>query len=819
MQDTLTQGDPNASDARGPNGSGAGRRAALLISALLAVGLFSGVLLRGETFFERDLALMHRPYRALLAHLWTASGGLPMWNPLSNMGREFAANPHYAVFHPLSLLFFLLPWELAFRLQVLLPLIGTGIAMFFFLRTIGIGRPASRTCALAWAFGGLALSLTNLLPMLLTAAPIPALAAFAIRVVRGGGRLAIAGASACTALTCAGGEPATLLAGAAITGAACFIELLHARGQRCGNRPFRSALRLAGALALGLAAAAAILVPAIRLGARSSRGHGLPSRQTLDWSFPLARLAELALPRALGQPAANDPEDYWGSDLYPTRKHPLVYSIYPGLLITALAASALGRPSARRAGWALVAVAGTVAAAGAQTPVWRILSASLPVLGGLRFPEKWVVIPVFALVVLAADQLDELLDRGRQAFRRTCTYLGSFAAAAVALGAVVAGITALRGAAVWEFLGLSPGAANRFADGIPRDCGLQAALAATYLLAVLLTRRNPARAACLLTAVLALDLLRAGKPLVPTEAPEAADGSAGAIALRTLEGSPRVFNLAEWQNLGKPRIDAASVAAPARYVDPDFTLPRWSVRATDLFWRAVKRDPSMMSPLLARRGVAWVLQEHPASAVRQRGSESTAGTPSLELVPVKDPAPAVACVDRIVRFQGDAAWLAGVASLGQTLRTVALAEESDAAALPFQPSPCTAALTSGRPGRLTVEVLAHGPNPSVLAVNQSWHPGWRAQIDGEKSDLARTDIDLCAIALPPGKHRLDLVYTDAWLSVSLAISAAALMVCALLIASTLLQTRSESQPWRGLFFRALRQIRQRKTQPGQKFRV
>jgi hypothetical protein len=186
---------------------------------------------------------------------------------------------------------------------------------------------------------------------------------------------------------------------------------------------------------------------------------------------------------------------------------------------------------------------------------------------------------------------------------------------------------------------------------------------------------------------------------------------------------------------------------------------------------------------------------------------------------VKDPAPAVACVDRIVRFQGDAAWLAGVASLGQTLRTVALAEESDAAALPFQPSPCTAALTSGRPGRLTVEVLAHGPNPSVLAVNQSWHPGWRAQIDGEKSDLARTDIDLCAIALPPGKHRLDLVYTDAWLSVSLAISAAALMVCALLIASTLLQTRSESQPWRGLFFRALRQIRQRKTQPGQKFRV
>ncbi|MGD1147323.1 MAG: hypothetical protein ABR961_05200 [Thermoanaerobaculaceae bacterium] len=799
MRDTPTPRNPDASDARGPSAARADWRTALLISALLPAGLFSGVLLRGETFLSRDLVLMHRPYRTVLAHLWAASGGLPTWDPLSNMGREFAANPHYAVFHPLSLFFFLLPWELAFRLQVLLPLIGTGFAMFFFLRTIGIGRPAALTCALAWAFGGLALSLTNLLPVLLTAAPIPALAAFAIRVVRGRERAAFAGASACTALTCAGGEPATLLAGATITGAACFIELLHARNRHVGGSALRSAVRLAGALALGLAGAAVVLVPAIRLGAASTRANGLPSAQALDWSFPLARLAELGLPRALGRLAADDAEGYWGADLYPTRKYPLVYSIYPGLLITALAAAALGRPGARRVGWTFVAVAGTVVAAGAQTPIWRILSAAFPALAGLRYPEKWVIVPVFALVVLAADQLDELLDSGRHAFRRTCAFLGSFAIAAAALGAAVAGITALRGAEVWEVFGLSAGAAHRFAAGIPGDCGLQAALAAAYVLAALLTRRNPAHAACLLAAVLALDLFHAGKPLVPTDAPEDADGSAAALALRALKGSSRVFNLAEWQNIGKPRIDAASVGVPARFdvgtafePDVDITLPRWSVRSTDLFWRAVRRDPNLMAPLLARRGVAWVLQDRAALAVRRRGSEPTTGTLSMELIAVEDPAPDIACVDRVVRFQGDAAWLTAAALLGQALRTATLVEESDAGALPTEPSGCTATLLSNRPGRLTVEVVAHGPNPSVLAVNQSWHPGWRAEVDGARSEVARTDVDLCAVSFRPGRHRLDLVYTDVWLSGSLAVSAAALLVCALLMASAVKKTRGQS---------------------------
>ena len=151
--------------------------AAFLVLALFLT-LFDGVFLRGETFCERDLAALERPLRALFVRLWHESAGLPLWNPLVNMGQPFAANPHAAVFNPLSWLFLILPWELAFKAQVLVPLLASFAGMVFLLRTLGRSAPAALLAGCSWGFGGLMLSLTNLLPMLLTLAPVPAMAAF-----------------------------------------------------------------------------------------------------------------------------------------------------------------------------------------------------------------------------------------------------------------------------------------------------------------------------------------------------------------------------------------------------------------------------------------------------------------------------------------------------------------------------------------------------------------------------------------------------------------------------------------------------------------
>jgi hypothetical protein len=131
--------------------SGARRRVpwALLVLLLAEVVLFWGALVRGETFAERDLRSYYRPAKALVAPLWTASAGLPIWNPLFSSGQPFAANPEHEIFHPMTMLFLVLPFEAAFRAQVLLPPLAGGWAAFLLARTLRRSRQAAALGAVA----------------------------------------------------------------------------------------------------------------------------------------------------------------------------------------------------------------------------------------------------------------------------------------------------------------------------------------------------------------------------------------------------------------------------------------------------------------------------------------------------------------------------------------------------------------------------------------------------------------------------------------------------------------------------------------------
>src|SRR5262245_45127200 len=140
----------------------------LALPVAMLTALFPGAVLRGESFWVSDLGGFHRPIRSLLVRLAHETGGLPLWNPYLALGQPYAANPHHAVFHPTTALFFLLPFETAFRLQVLLPVLVAFFAMVFLLRTLGRSMGAALFGGTVWAFGGCFLSGTILLPIALT---------------------------------------------------------------------------------------------------------------------------------------------------------------------------------------------------------------------------------------------------------------------------------------------------------------------------------------------------------------------------------------------------------------------------------------------------------------------------------------------------------------------------------------------------------------------------------------------------------------------------------------------------------------------------
>lgn len=385
----------------------------LLVSALLVLGTAAAVLGPGlapdRTFALRDLAAYHRPCRALLRPLVEAAGGVPLWNPFFAFGQPFAANPVHQLFHPLTWTFLLLPFEWAFRLQVVVPPLAGAAGGAFLARTLGLGPSAAAWTALSWGLGGAFLSATQFLPISFGAAALPWVVAFAARLAARGGARDVAAFGLSLGLAIVAGEPSTIATTLAFALVPFVPGVVPTAVIRVGGRG-SSLARLAAALALGFLAGAAAWLPASRVAARSTRAEGLGPEHAGLWSLPPSRLAEV-LPAAgrVGPFGSSDPGGVPAS-LYPGRDGPLLLSLYGGFGLFVLAVGGLVvRP---RSTWPWLA-AGAVAlllAVGTHTPVWGAARAA-PLLNGLRYPEKFALGGLFALTLAGASGADRLAAR------------------------------------------------------------------------------------------------------------------------------------------------------------------------------------------------------------------------------------------------------------------------------------------------------------------------------------------------------------------------------------------------------------------------
>lgn len=754
--------------------------------ACAAVALFFEALFQDRLFFQRDLHAYYLPAKALLVRLVRETRGLPEWNPYFASGQPFAANPEHELYHPMTALLFVLPFRWAFRMQVILPVLGAGAAMYFLLRTLRRSRNAAGLGALLWAFGGYTLSTVNLLPILFAVAALPAVLAFAVRAFRTG-RLRDAGGLALSfGLECLAGEPSTLLMTAPLVVAALASA---AKPLRDAARPRRLVLPFAG-LALGALIGAGTLLPGMLLMRKTIRAGGLSAFEANTWSMPAARLSELLYPWGLGRGEAA-PTQFWGAPLYPGRDSPFLYSLYPGGLATLLAGAALGTAwRAKRRGllaWPLVSLGGVALALGAHTPVWPAARTFVPLLGSIRFPEKFALVPAFALVVLAAFGLDAVLAGRRRAATRLLVALGA-AAAVVAVGVLLLRGLALHGdPADWSRLGLSTKALRLAGTRLGLDLASWLGTAAAYAGALLLLRLRRSTGAAALLAVSAFDLVTSGRPLAatapaPTEPPALFE--AWLERRRPEDALAPVFHIAGWYfdfeiGAGSERPPRPALwGIPTTFeLDFDLTELRWSSRARDAFMSLVSSDRATALQVLRRRGVSAI--------VAFRDDASGDGN----LVMPTDPSGAVAAIrpldggrpfafspDTVARFDGEKRWASRVAELGASAARAVLL---DASRTPpgAVPTPIPERFSKGavgvlrrEPTRIELDVDAPGPHPTLVALNQTWDEHWTAASGGRALAIFRTDIALSALLVPPGRHRVVLTYADPWVRRGLALS-------------------------------------------------
>ena len=95
---------------------------------------------------------------------------------------------------------------------------------------------------------------------------------------------------------------------------------------------------------------------------------------------------------------------------------------------------------------------------------------------------------------------------------------------------------------------------------------------------------------------------------------------------------------------------------------------------------------------------------------------------------------------------------------------------------PGQPPPGRAHISSYERERVVVD--AEAPSPALLVLTDNWYPGWKATVDGREAEVHRVDYLLRGVAVPAGRHRVELRFEPATAKAGLAVSGAALLVLA-----------------------------------------
>ncbi|MDD5308366.1 MAG: hypothetical protein PHU25_13680 [Deltaproteobacteria bacterium] len=767
--------------------------------ALFALVLFADVIFGGARFVIRDLLHHTLPAAKLLGLALHGDASL-LWDAGLANGMPFLARLTPAAGYPPGWIAAVLPADTAIAALAIAHLLAAAMATMRLALRHTSRLPAAWLGGLGFAFGGYLLSLIGGGPYLYGAT---LLAPSALGLYRLAERPVPARAcqlAAVLALQALAADPQTLLYEALLIGLPVLLGR-PAAGQRL------RALSLAfAAAALAVLATSFQTWPAMELLGLSNRSGGVGAAEAAIWSVHPARLVEFVVPEVFG---TTSPENtFWARSLIAGPHNvPWAAAFHVGLV------PLLALPFLRvRAGGRQLAALGAVAAVslllavGPATPLHEVLRSVLPLADRFRYPEKFLLFFCLAASLVGAAAVDGLLSalhdpqdgRPRRRSLVAIGIAGGFVAASASLRlwfdpgdpgrvAWLARVAHEQGASVNPDVAL---AATAYALVRAGAVGLGMLL---VLVAAVSRLVRPTLLVALVTALGVTDLFSAGLPLRGVAAaswlrrPPAAcaampRGISGRLPvvyrdpdLRYLDppaaaGRGTRFERQrawEWDTL-KPNVGASECVAHV----PGYEAV--SLTSMDRLRRALAAQPGRE---LAMRGVEHVIAR--AGDPRWRDFPLEAGLPGLgiEIRAVPAHLPFLHAVGQ-VEAEADPARAAVRATEPSFPLFDRAVVETDRPALPGVLASREAHLTSYRPGR--IEAALDFEAAGYLVVLESHYPGWRARLDDRDAQIFRTDGAFLGLAVPAGRHRLDLEFDPPLQRAANRASAAGLALLALL---------------------------------------
>ncbi len=780
-----------------------------LLGAAWVLSLLWPLLSPQRALGNRDIASFHLPLRFAFREL--AAFGLPLWNPWLHGGQPLLSNPSYGAFYPPSWLVLAAPPYYALSLMAMLHMGLAFAGAWRLARRLGCGRGAAALAGIGYSGCGAYFSQLSAFTLLLSLAWLPWLLAWAdeaLRAPRGEPwwRPALL-AGGVLGLQLLNGEPSTvLMSGLALLGLAVSAALASSpeAPRPAAWRRGRGALRVLVIFVFALALASVQLLPTLGRMADSPR-RSLNAWHSMLWSLPPQRLAEVLFPSFYGDPYREGEGLYFGAQLSDGH-YPYVQSLYPGLLLAVLGAAALLRGGIpRRAAWTLSFAAGAFLAPGRHNPLYAGVRRMVPLLAVQRFPEKFAILAILALVLAGSLSWQRLLAE-RQAGRPQSANLPlAFSLTVLATALTLAALL------LW-----APGVASPLlAAGLP-GAGRQAAAlsylrteswaavataaAVTALLGLCRWRRPRGRWLSLLALLLlAADLWHYEHRLLRT-VPAALYLVPPPLAASLLPARDRVFapvlagpDLTPKELATQADRTSLYIARLTPYggllwripyafdIDFDLMLTRWAQGADEILRHEWPR-PERGFRYLGVWNVRTVLM------TRQSADQPPAGTdPALLGLSRRENLqvlPRFRFVPRVTFHpsQGEALAAARAAQW-----RVGREEHAGRPGMPprtlVYSRPPLLLESADEGGKVRFRYQA-GTEGAFFVAAITFDEGWRALIDGAPVAVYPTAACQVGVELPPGEHRLLLEYRDPFVPVGAAVSLFALLVGTLVFTKT-----------------------------------
>jgi len=764
-----------------------GRRQRLITLAIVALVptiLFADVLLGLASLHVRDVSFYHYPHQKMLRDI-VLGGEFPYWNPYMSAGQPVAANPAYQTFYPLTWLILLPDYHTGFHLLAILHLYIAAFAMYALLRSMELGRPAAAFGAVCFGAGGLAVSLLNLFPFLFSMAWLPLTCLFIRRFLLHRTPRDFAFAALFLGLQLLTGEPVTAVQTGLLLGFYALYRVLRDGGGWTGAAKSIGAIALLGLVALLLSAVQTL--PAVDHLGDSTRGQGMAFKDVSEWSTPFFRFAEVVYPNVMGRGDAEGWPVYWGARLYPRRGTAFFFSLYSGLAVAVLClAGVLGRVRGR---WLFVTIASfsALVASGDQTPLLDILyGAGIAALA--RFPEKFTIMGVFALVVFGAHTLDRLLAGDERVRRMAIAVTAGVTLAAFSWAALAQ--SQLHETLFRNLFTLNP---RRNVEPLLALFRHEALLAACRGVLLLLLFRNVMNAhrrvwLALFGIFVLFDIAAQAPQIAPRIAPSYYREPPPTMRhFRPERGEYRIFHAANWDQTTSltarypidanfPWVARNSLApmVPSTFglrtvIDGDFDVTDLAAERefSNAVWElANKKTPDWME-IAAAMSNAWYVGLYQ----KREQTLAQAGGWNRNVEPVKfiegEHFPRYYFARQLVTVDGSAAFIHALRTR-RFHRQVAFIREPA-----FEPAAgiVRAKRESANSTRLEVETAGR----AFLVMSVTPHKYWRVTIDGAETPSLVANVGYQGVVVPPGRHLVEMRYRNPLVAAGAAISLAALL--------------------------------------------